>query len=366
GRLVIGGLIRITRSCGVFLVCGRLVGRGLRGRSSFGPASLDPVGEQAHRGGDGETDRDPGEQCLAGDQRRDQRAQRRQDQDQDEKQHDELHHETVGGYRDGGGVARTPSPSLKPYDRGRYPRGYPASARGPKLYPCPPWPGSLWPAADAGAAEPLSSSSRSCDSRNPRSLVRYSRSIVRSSSIFLLSTSFSALRLFIDSVYLRCASRSSAVALSRDWRSIVSALVRASLSIVSALPRASLTIASAFDRASDSSCSAFVRASASMPSDSAFASPVSRSAISCARPSTLAACTFGSLPSAIRPAAVACVCSAGDGAGTAVSRRSSRPGGAAWAAAAASLRAASSSASSCSTCCRSSLFSSIRRASSVS
>src|SRR5690606_29620260 len=123
GRLVIGGLIRITRSCGVFLVCGRLVGRGLRGRSSFGPASLDPVGEQAHRGGDGETDRDPGEQCLAGDQRRDQRAQRRQDQDQDEKQHDELHHETVGGYRDGGGVARTPSPSLKPYERGRYPRG---------------------------------------------------------------------------------------------------------------------------------------------------------------------------------------------------------------------------------------------------
>src|SRR5699024_9049170 len=63
----------------------------------------------------------------------------------------------------------------------------PASARGPKEYPCPelfePLLSSLSEdsaaGVAAGAAEPRSSSSRSCDSRNPRSRVRYSRSIVR-------------------------------------------------------------------------------------------------------------------------------------------------------------------------------------------
>src|SRR5699024_6092582 len=150
----------------------------------------------------------------------------------------------------------------------------PASARGPKEYPCPELFELLFSSLSedsaagvaAGAAEPRSSSSRSCDSRKPRRRVRYSRSMVRSSSIFLFSPFFSVFMLFMVSVYLRWASRSIVVALSRACRSRVSARVRASLSIVSALVRASFTIESALDRASESSCSDFVRASASIPS----------------------------------------------------------------------------------------------------
>ncbi|KMS90397.1 hypothetical protein ACZ91_15220 [Streptomyces regensis] len=148
--------------------------------------------------------------------------------------------------------------------------------------------------------------------------------------------------------------------------------------MLSARVRASLTIESALERASESNCSDLVLASASMPSDSVLASAVSRSAISWARPSTFAAWTLGSpFSPPSRPAAVACVCSVDDGGGTGASRRegaSSRCGAACWAAGAeapafadsSSPRVDSSSASSCSTCWRSSLLSSINRASSVS
>jgi hypothetical protein len=66
----------------------------------------------------------------------------------------------------------------------------------------------------------------------------------------------------------------------------VSALVRASLSMVSARVLAPVTIPSAFALASESSCADVAWALLNIPSASALASLVNRSAISCARPST--------------------------------------------------------------------------------